>query len=213
MKSILYILAAMLALTLGACHSSRTANAPGALADSRQPDWTTLYSNIDVSLTAPATMGVSGRATMRRGEYIHVSMRFFGMEVAALYLDADSAYFVDKYHRYLFAEPLKALLGADYDYLTLADIQSVILGQKLLPENGAVTTVPSGFVETPAGLVASVLTLNADTPQGRIGGRLEWSPDRAKWNEPDRNVSFSVPSNYQRISADALRNMLKNMRL
>lgn len=205
---VLAVLAAAFAVIFSACHSSKNTatTEPRKTADK---NWTTLYAPVNVRLAKPMSLSLSGRATMKKDQYIHVSMRVLGMEVAALYLNSDSMFFVDKYHRYLFAEPLAELLGERYADLGVGDIQQIILGQKVLPRTQTVNIEPSGFVETPAGMVASELAIYAETPKTDIDALLSWKPSDGKWNEENRSVDFKVPSNYQRITLDNLKSMLK----
>lgn len=204
---IIYIL--IIAALLTSCHTARKAG--NAALGSTDGDWSNVYASANISLEKPMEMSFSSRVTMQRGEYIHLSMRFIGMEVVAVYMNSDSLYFVDKYHKYLFAEPNKAVLGENYSNLTINDIQDVILGKIQLPETDRVAVVPANFVETPAGNVASDLSLFSDTPYGTIEGKWAWSPRDAKWNDPTRTVNFKMPGNYRRIQLENLKSLFKSL--
>lgn len=174
--------------------------------------WTNVYASVNLNISRPMSLGCSGKLTMQYGEYVHVSMRFLGMEVAAFYADNETVYFVDKYHRYLFAEPLANLLGDAYGYLTLKDIQQIILGQTLLESDDTVTILPSRYVDTADGLaVASQINITATPPQGTIEASMSWNPNSATWNDPNRKASFKVPDNYTRLGADDLLQILRSM--
>ena len=207
---ILFFIPAMLTMTFTSCHSSKKI----AVAESytgKSVEWTTLYTPVNITVDKPMSASFSARATMKNGEYVHVSMRFIGMEVAVLYLDNDSAYFIDKYHKYAFAESLDNLLGRRYNYLSLADIQSIILGQKSIPDNDDVKIAASRFVDTPAGSVASAIAIDAKSEQMTLEGMLTWNPADATWNDAQRNVSFNMPSNYKRITLSSLKSYFKNL--
>lgn len=206
-KSAIIILTFIWLLTLASCHSKRVATTYSEQNDS----WTTLYATVDVDMSKPMEMGCSSRLTMENGKCIHLSMRFIGMEVASLYMNSDSIYFVDKYHKYLFAEPLDVVLGDNYRHLTISDLQRIFLGQKTIAETENVVINPDNFVETPAGPVASDLSVFADTEQGIIKGSVNWKPSSAKWNEDNRTVSFKAPTNYKRITLQNLRSVLKSL--
>ncbi len=204
----LVVLIALLALSACRSHKQATANA----AYDNSEEWSSLYAPVGVQVDKPMSMSFGGRVTMRKGEYIHVSMRFIGMEVAALYLDADSAYFVDKYHKAVFAEPLPTLLGSRYSYLNITDIQNILLGRTTAPASEHARVTAGDFVETPVGSVASSLHIEASAPQGSVDATVDWKPADAKWNEPDRSASFKMPTNYRRITLEALQQMLGKLK-
>ena len=211
------ILLPLLALTVSAamvlqsCRSSRNTTT-GAESFIQDSEWTTLYTSLNANISRPMSLNCSGRATLENGKYIHLSMRFIGMEVAAMYMDADSVFFVDKYHKYYFAEPLATVLGEKYKHLTIGDIQKIFLGKLSIPETERTQIKATDFVETPAGEVASSLSVFADTDQGIIKGNTSWNPTSAKWNEPDRKATFKTPGdNYKRITPQNLKTMLKSM--
>lgn len=207
LKTTFYI--AFLALILVSCRSKKAATSESYT--SQPSEWTTLYAPIDLNLHNPSKMSMSTRATMRNGEYIHLSMRFLGMEMATLYLNNDSIFFVDKYHKYLFAEPLADVLGQNYSTMTIGEIQNLFLGRTQITDNPNGQITPSNFVKTPVGLIASDLQVILDTDQGHIEGNVEWNPATAKWNEPNRSVSFKTPANYQRITQESLKSVIKSM--
>lgn len=206
-KSAILILVLLGFVTLVSCRSKRVATTFREQNDA----WTTLYASVNVDMSKPMSMGCSGRLTMENDKYIHLSMRFIGMEVAVLYMDKDSIYFVDKYHKYFFAEPLDVILGETYRHLSIGDIQRIFLGQKLIAETENVIIHPDNFVETPAGPVASDITVMADTEQGSIKGSIDWKPASAKWNDENRKATFKAPDNYKRITPTNLKSMLKSM--
>lgn len=174
-------------------------------------EWTNLYTSANINIDAPMALGCSGRLTMEKGRYIHLSMRFIGMEVAVVYIDNEKVYFVDKYHKYIFAEPLSDLLGERYKGLSLSDIQDMVLGTAEIPDNGMARIEPSGYVGCSVGLVASRLSLNADLPQGKFSGSMSWNPVSATWNDKDRKVDFKAPDNYTRITLESLMQAFGNM--
>ena len=209
---ILALTAIIAALYLTGCHSARKAVEDGVSGrSSTTKSWTTVYGTGNVIMNEPMAMSFATRITMENDQYIHLSMRFIGMEVATLYVTADSAFFVDKYHKYLFAEPLKVVLGEKHSNLTIGDLQQIVLGQKKVPETDKINIKPSVYENTPAGYVASKLLVKAETKQISVDGELEWQPSQAKWDEANRTVNFKMPTNYRRITADELKRILNRM--
>ena len=208
--SIFFLFAISLLITTGCSVNRNKAVAYGTKAAT---EWTNVYGSVNLTSSSPMSMSFSGRTTMENGKYINVSLRVFGMEAAVFHLDNDSVYFVDKYHKYFFAEPLKVVLGSKYGNLDIADIQKIIFGQTKVPESEKIIIRPEDFVSTPAGEVASVLQLFSETPHGKIEGVWKWKPADAKWNEPDRKANFKCPDNYRRITIESLESLFKSLNM
>lgn len=147
---------ALLALMLlSACSSSRKAAKSGdypvenagaivaanpedefrAMAASYAP-WTDVSVPVRVSMAQPAKFNCSGVLKMRHGKDLSISMRMFGFEVASLYADADSVIISVKAMDMYFSESIAGL--TDKYGITLADLQSLVLGQAFVPGKGAV---------------------------------------------------------------------------
>lgn len=148
--SLILLFTGLLAGT-SACSSHRKAQSvPDSTANSRRvkvksateaealahtyENWETFYAPFTLRVTRPAAMSVSGRASMVRDSYIHLSMRMLGFEVAVAYIDRDSVYLADKYHKILVTEPVEAL--TDRTGLTIGDIQDVLMGRAFYPGEG-----------------------------------------------------------------------------
>lgn len=139
MNRCLIAFVAAIAVIAAGCRSSRPAagsdNAvqpltlterAAAVASGNKP-WTELNVPVKVALRSPMKLSVSGRVYMRRDKDIYMSLRVFGMEVANMYVNADSVYVADKYHKYYIAEPIGSVFaGAS---LTIGDIQDALLGR------------------------------------------------------------------------------------
>lgn len=90
-------------------------------------EWNELNLPVKVELKSPFSISGSGRAYMRRGQDIYISIRMLGFEVLVVYIDSKTVNVADKFnHRYL-SEPIDQLLGNVS--LTVADIQDLILGR------------------------------------------------------------------------------------
>ncbi len=97
-------------------------------------DWTDLNAPLSINISAPIKFGFSARATMVRGESIHLSMRMLGMEVAVAHVDNDSAWVVDKYHKYICSLPTSSLTRNGR--FSLSDVQDLLLGRAFYPGIG-----------------------------------------------------------------------------
>lgn len=109
-------------------------------------DWNEVTMPVRLTLTEPKSLNLSARATMKRGQYINMSVRMLGFEVAALWLDTDSIHIVDRYHKaYFSAGVAKAFGNAG---LTVNDIQDLLLGRGFLagPAGGTFTTALAPFL-------------------------------------------------------------------
>ena len=158
MKTARYITILLLLLMFAACGSSRkaasdstSAGAPiaveapedasaqqlyAAMAASCAP-WQSVQIPVRASLRSPVSVSASGRLTMVRDSLVHLSLRMLGIELAVVCVDKDSVRVFDKFHRYYIAEGTAALTGSTG--ITLADVQSLLLGRAFLPGSGTAT--------------------------------------------------------------------------
>lgn len=155
MQRVCLIVALAALLLLAGCKSSKTV--PSHLGDytnetmpSRQvfdglansySEWQTLSCPLKVEIKEPKRFSVSGNVKVINGEVINVSLRVLGMEVGALYMDADSVIITSRLQKMAYAESTKDIMHkANF---TLADVQSLFLGQVFEPQGG--TIEPSDF--------------------------------------------------------------------
>ncbi len=107
-----------------------------------------------VAVDAPQGLSFSGQATMKRGSWIHFSLRMIGMEVAAAWINNDSILVVDKFHRRYISQPLDALFrdtGVD-----VGDLQDFLTGRMFLAGIGSLTRSDASrfrFIEDAAGML------------------------------------------------------------
>ncbi len=114
-------------------------------------DWNDVSLPVKVTLTAPKRVSFSARASMKRGEWINISVRMLGFELASVWVDNDSVHAIDKYHKMYLSEGLANLTaGAD---VTLADLQDLLLGRGFLAgkNGGTFTSAMANSVELTAG--------------------------------------------------------------
>lgn len=212
MKALRFILIIITLGALGACSSSRRAPAPAGNVPA-DTVWHTLYAPVKVNVSSPMSLGASGRATMVRDSLVHLSLRFFGMEVAQVRADRDSAWLVDKYHKIYTSMPLAGLTASSG--LTLADVQDLLLGQAFLPElvpaaAGRVSFEATGFTPSPAGQVASAVEFSAKVGKRQVSGSLRWDFGKARWDGPV-DTRWAPPAGYSRIQPDELLESLKRL--
>lgn len=146
--------------------------------------WTDAYIPFKLKMAAPVSLSVSGRATMVYGRSVHMSLRVFGMEVAVFHADNDSAWLVDRMHKYICTVPLSSLTGRTG--LTLANVQDIMIGRAVYPGAASpadgrfeVSDAPGGgwimVPETQSAVASWSMTVNAGacltsvdvTPAGR----------------------------------------------
>lgn len=153
-------LIAVLAVTLGACSSSRratrdnlTRNEIPADVTRQNPqqryselcgsygDWEDVTLPLRVNVTAPKSLSVSARATMTRGKSISISVRMLSFEVASVYADSDSLHVADRYHKAYLSESLAKVFGGDQ--VSITDIQDLLLGRGFVAGAAGGTFTPT----------------------------------------------------------------------
>lgn len=93
--------------------------------------WTDFYAPFSLKISSPMSFSLSGRATMVRDRSILLSLRMLGIEMAQLYVDTDSACFVDKYHHCFCSVPTASLTAVAG--ITLGNLQDMLIGRAFIP--------------------------------------------------------------------------------
>lgn len=96
--------------------------------------WRDLEMGVKFQLRSPARLNAAGKVWMKRGEWIAISVRMLGLEVATLWVDSDSVVAVDKFHKKYLSEPTAKLMGSAG--VTVSDIQDLLLGRAFLASEG-----------------------------------------------------------------------------
>ena len=152
MKSIYRIAAAavavLLVIGLASCGSRRPTTVAGGtygevsldecfgnLAASYAP-WTSMSAPMKIEVSEPVRFSASGKAEMVKGQCISMVFRKIGIKVAELYVDRDSVMFVVKPLKIAYTESFARFSNSTG--LTLDDLQSLLLGQALVPGRGTV---------------------------------------------------------------------------
>lgn len=101
-------------------------NAIGVL-DATYSPWSDVEMPVRLQLSSPKSVSISGKAVMVRDKEIYLSFRMLGFEVASVYMNTDSVYAADKYHKVMFAESLTAVTGKLG--VTIGNIQDMLTGR------------------------------------------------------------------------------------
>lgn len=220
LKHIILLAAAMmLSGAMTGCGSRKAATAIASEAG----EWHDMVVPVKLSLKSPASFSLSGRATMVRDSVVYMSFRVIGFEAAVLNVTADSAFFVDKYHKYYFAESLDDILGHYRDYIGIGRIQDILLGRSEVEENHTVTFGADGalpvsisysdYGDACPGKIAQTVTVDATVKDTDIKASVEWSASSARCNTYPE-IRFRRPgSSYKRIGIAQAQQIFKNLSL
>lgn len=202
-RFLIYILAVFALLGGSACKSKKSTTTQ------QQPEpeaaaWQNVSMPVSLELTEPMTMTINGTATMVRGEYVLVSVRFFGFEVGSLCLTPQELDVVLKQpDKIWLSEPVgKRFASRRMDFTNL---QEALLGDKnaiaALPPDLKVDFSDRGNHPS---FYAKVVR-NGKT----MAARLTLDLSSATWdaNAPRR---FAAPSSgYKRVDLNSLLKQLK----
>lgn len=100
-------------------------------------EWSDFSAPIKLELKAPARLSASGRAYMKRGEWIYISVRMLGFELATVWVDRDSVHAVEKVNKRFVSESLSKVFGSGK--VTLTDVQDLLTGRAFLAGKGTAT--------------------------------------------------------------------------
>lgn len=188
------LLIMLTALLTASCHSGRSVAGSGSSYESHSgkalpqselkklltglessySSWDDVKVPVTLRLKSPKKFSIGGTMTMQRDRSLHLSLRFLGMEVAALMVTQDSIFALYKLEKLYFAESISDLLGGFP--ATVSNVQDLLLGRpfilgdskltasrcKLEGGNDSWTITPTG---SPDGMSYS---FTVDTPTGNI---------------------------------------------
>lgn len=185
--------------------------------------WHDMTIPVKLSLKAPASFSLGGRATIVRDSVVYMSFRVLGFEAAVLNVTADSVFFVDKYHKYFFAESMDAVLGMYRKDIGIGHIQELLMGRSPLAVDnvvtfGATSALPvrvtySDYDNVCSGPLAHTVGIDASMKKMDVRAAIEWSPSSARCNTYPQ-VRFRRPGNgYRRITIAEAQQMFKNVAL
>lgn len=249
MNKLRYFFALLISLTLllAGCRAGRQAVEPQPvpqgdplemLRESYVP-WSYVEMPVRVELRSPKKFSVSGTAKMVAGESVLVSLRFFGMEMASLWLTADSVQVIVKPMSVYYKEDITTMTATAG--ITVADLQDLVMGRVFEVQSGApftadffasfdaggaavldsVTVTPAehrgvtvdyGAPEvSPCGPVASTFGASTTVRGHDIDFSCRWDVDRAKWNTGKTLTAPHVPADMRRLTTDDLFKILKKL--
>lgn len=138
-------------------------------------NWNTLSVPVKINLEQPKRISLSGTAKMINDQAVNISLRMLGLiEVAQIYIDADSTVIVSKPMSLYCTESTARL--ASVAGIDIADIQCLLLGRAFLPGNGAAT--PGSFKKFTAQKNSSLKVTGAevfDFSPAKSSEKLKWT--------------------------------------
>lgn len=206
---ILYVLTAFVFVAGAAGCASRRHSAAPAVAETTLPamqEWNDIYMPFTMRLSRPVSLSFSGRATMVRDRSILLSMRMLGIEVAQVYLDADSTWVVDKFHKVVCVEPTSRITGSRG--LTVANLQDMMIGRYSVELHG-VSFDYLDFRQTPVGELPSSVEAAGAAGRLKVGASLSWNFDKARFNAG--NIATWTPPGFRRVTPTEMIDILRNM--
>ena len=152
MRYLYKILCIVLIIAMTACGSSKnTTSAPSSSlysdndttylllkhlgnATSKYKNWEDVVIPLEMALSQPKNLTISGRATMIKDKSLFISIRALGFEVATLYANTDSIYASYKLNKIYIAEDIKKFL-TNYP-ITIGNLQDLLLGRAFMLGKG-----------------------------------------------------------------------------
>lgn len=204
MKKLLPIIFALLLILPVAtgCRSQKDIPAPLAVVEEvEEPAWENVKIPVKVTIVKPQKISFSGTATLVRGQYVLISMRFLGFEIGQMHLTPEVADMVVK-------QPAKVWIQTPVsEYFKNYDVSFTALQEVLLGNRDALDKVPKQFSVEVAGTEEQPeVTLKGKLKGKELELKFAWELNNAKWNAENPN-EFSTPgSNYKKTS---LSNVLK----
>ncbi|MBE6305014.1 MAG: DUF4292 domain-containing protein [Bacteroidales bacterium] len=203
MKKVLPIIFALLLLVpMSGCRSKQVVTEPQVVAAAvEEPTWGNVKIPVKVSIVKPQKISFSGTATMVRGEYVLISMRFLGFEIGQMHLTPEVADMVVK-------QPAKVWIQTPVsDYFKTYDVSFAALQEVMLGNRDALAKVPKQFTVEVAGTEeVPEVTLKGKLKGKELELKFAWEIGNAKWNTSNPNTFSSPGANYKKTS---LSNVLK----
>lgn len=177
-------LVALLAVGFSGCRSKQAVETSVQPAPEEQvvEKWRNVQMPVSLIINQPLGMSLSGTATMVNNQYIYMSFRLLGFEVAQANLTPDEVDFVLKQPEKIW---LKEPVG---DKLAAMDLTFEKLQQMMLDDDE--------------------YSLKTTAAGRNIDVTLRWNRDDARWNV-ERPAAFSAPgSNYKKMTLQSAKTKL-----
>ncbi len=206
-KYLLLLLVAFTAVALlSSCRSKKSAVETNTQISAEEATWKNVTVPVRLELLEPQKISFSGRATLVRDEYVYISVRMLGFEVAQLYVSPTEADVVIKQiNKMWIQEPI----GEKFARLNLP---FQVLQEAMLGEPKAIERLPKNLDLTVSGTKTSpVLTLKAGAKGKSVTGRMTLSLSEAQWDST-RPATFSAPgSDYKKTNLKGLKDALPSL--
>lgn len=205
-KSSLLVVLSLVCLLplLDSCRSGRDAVKPEIGAE--QSVWTNVTMPVKVSIAKPQRFSFSGTATLVRGEYALVSLRFLGFEVGQIYVTPETADVVIK-------QPSKIWVQTDVaDRLRSSGLSFVGLQEVMMGNREFADRLPGGLEVTFGGSESNPEVMLSGSVKGKpVEATFSWNLNDAKWNA-DSPRRFSAPgSSYRKTSLEGLMKSISSL--
>ncbi len=150
--------------------------------------WSDMTVPVKVSLTQPKKISLSGTLSMQYGKAMSLSMRMLFIDAGTLYADTDSVIFVSGPLKVYYAESLERFMASTG--FSLADLQSLLLGQVFVPGKGTATAEDASYFSAAANpeLSSDGLDVITLTPR-RLPAGVQWTMDIVAPADPTSTAS------------------------
>lgn len=169
--------------------------------------WQNVSLPVKVQIVQPQKLSLSGSATMVRGEYILVSMRFLGFEIGRACITPQNADVVLRQPSKLWIQTPVA------NSLSRAGVSFSTIQETLLGDRSLLAKLPPQFNVSIGGTEQTPEVTVKATIQGKPAElKLTWNLNEAKWNQ-NSPASFSTPgSDYVKTDLAGLTKMLGGLK-
>ncbi len=202
-KHFTFILGLLAVFILAGCRSQKQTSTAPVEPAAEEPTWANVSMPVRVSIVEPVKFALNGTATMVRGEYVLVSFRTFGFEVATVCLTPEELNLVMKMPSKVWVqEPVGERLRS-------RGLQFSTLQEAMLGNNSVLSRLPKSVDVAMGGTeTAPEVTLKTTLKGKKFEVTLAWDLDAAKWNR-ENPATFSTPgSGYKRMTLESAAKML-----
>lgn len=200
MKKNIFLLLALLVITLAGCRSKKEAATVEQAAEIKveEPTWQNVQMPVRMTIEQPMRMSMNGTLTMVRGEYALLSFRTLGFEVAQAYVTPQQMDMVLKMPSKMWvSEPLG-------ERLTKRDINFTQVQEAMLRNDLKLPKMPNGVEMTCGGTAENPEVYLSLTAKGtKIAVSLTYDLSSAKW-DVSNPAKFSTPgAAYRKITLES----------
>lgn len=205
MKTLKLLLPVLILLALAGCRSQKQVTPEQPVEPVEEPTWTNVTMPVRVTIAEPLKFSLNGTATMVYGQYVLVSFRTFGFEVATVCLTPDNLDMVMKL-------PQKAWIHEPVgDRLKSRGLKFTALQEAMLGNREVFSRLPKSVDVTVGGTEnAPEVTLKTTLKGRKLETSIAWDLNAAKWNQ-ENPARFTTPgSGYSPMSLESAMKILAN---